>query len=167
MSEPEAVNATEYSILYRLEIALREAIIRELSELDGRWWKKRVPGGLQQDAAGRLEQERKKLWRTHVDYPLIYYLDFPKLREIVIRRDNWDECFKRLFRDKEQFEASLRRVEGARNRIAHCRPCTEADGRHLHEALQLLCEQLGSDVVDRFVSAPTAIPDGRQRVVAF
>ena len=47
-------------------------------------------------------------------------------RQIIVRQDNWKECFEQVFKNKTQIEALLMWVGAARPEIAHARPLDDA-----------------------------------------
>ena len=60
-------------------------------------------------------------------YAPIQYADFMDLAHIVGQSNNWDEAFKPIFRDREDFMMSLRRLHPVRKAIAHSRPLGRSD----------------------------------------
>lgn len=60
-------------------------------------------------------------------YAAIQYADFMDLANIVGQSDNWKEAFQPIFRNREDFIVSLRRLHPLRKAIAHSRPLDRAD----------------------------------------
>jgi hypothetical protein len=55
----------------------------------------------------------------------MYYVDFTDYSKIIERRDNWQEAFRDVFRDKEAVLVKLRELEQIRNDIAHSRELSD------------------------------------------
>jgi len=58
--------------------------------------------------------------------PLIFYVDFSDYSKIILRRDDWDQVFAPIFKEKEVISAKLRELEPVRNALAHFRKLIEA-----------------------------------------
>jgi hypothetical protein len=142
---PAKPGSRVYGTLFLLENGLREMIIDNLSRVGGpKWWRQRVPGDLQKRAKEGKEYERSQAWQDRAVYHPIYYLDYPDLRALIEAKHNWGDCFSEIFGRKDHTVASLSAVEPARNRIAHCRPCSLQDIRSLETAVALLESAVGS-----------------------
>ena len=113
------------AMLTGLEQRLRRIVEDRLSGLDGpNWFKHRVSGEVRKKCLARQEQERQ------ADRPVfapIQYADFMDLADIIGRSDNWSDAFKPIFRNKENFLVSLRRLHPIRKAIAHSRPLGRFD----------------------------------------
>ena len=111
-----------YKILQKLETKLRECIHVQLETMSKKWWKERVPKDVQEKAELRKTKNEKQWpWHTSKDLPFIFYVDFTDYIKIITRRDNWNQVFKRIFRDREAISVKLRELEPIRNAIAHFR----------------------------------------------
>jgi hypothetical protein len=115
-------NLVAYRLLYVIEVGLRELIIDTLEAKSGAlWWKHRLPGDVLKTFRAGREYERRTDWSQHVPHHPIYYLDFPELRQVIERADNWEDVFKKVFRRKEVLIGTLQELEPIRNRVAHNR----------------------------------------------
>ena len=125
-SHPNAVfDPMHGRVLTELEQRLRYTVEKRLSGLVGQNWIRH-----------RVSEEARKRWlkRQKQDrddgrpvFPLIQYADFMDLADVISRSDNWDEAFGSIFRNKEDFSTSLRRLKPVRNAIAHSRPLGKSD----------------------------------------
>lgn len=122
------VNLSIYQHFYVLENTLREFIIANLASLHGpRWYKKCLSEAALDKFKFGIQYEQKKKWTaTYIFHP-IHYLDFPYLREIIIRNDNWKNVFQGICYDRDILSATLLELEPIRNRMAHNRICTASD----------------------------------------
>lgn len=131
---PQAVESGDrdaefHSIYWRifteLEQSIRHIVEKTLIELDGtNWIRRRVPEPIRKRWEERQEEDRS--FERPV-YALIQYADFMELADIVGKSDNWDEAFKPIFRNRDDFITSLRRLHPVRKAIAHSRPLARAD----------------------------------------
>ena len=113
------------AMLTGLEQRLRRIVEDRLSGLDGpNWFKHRVSEAVRNRCLSRQEQDR---YDGRTIFPLIQYSDFMDLAEIISRSDNWRDAFKPIFRNKEDFLVSLRRLHPIRKAIAHSRPLGRID----------------------------------------
>lgn len=128
LSEEELnkIGMKEKEVLEKLENKLRECVSRTLHRIAGdNWWDERVPPDVRENAEKNKERNEKPWpWMKNVDYPLIYYVDFTGYRKIILKRDNWREAFKEIFKDEIIIDAKLRELEIIRNNIAHNRKLT-------------------------------------------
>ena len=128
-----------YKVLQKLETKLRECIQTQLETVSKNWWKERIPKDVQEKVELRKTKNEKQ-WPWHIskDLPFVYYVDFTDYLKIITRRDNWNQVFKTIFRDREAISVRLRELEPIRNAIAHFRrlSCRELD------KLKLLSEDI-------------------------
>jgi hypothetical protein len=111
-----------YSALKHLETKLRGLIQSKLSPLSDNWWKERIPSDVQQRAQERKNRnEGLYPWYEQRDLHLIFYVDFTDYSKIILRKDNWEQIFSKVFKDKEIVSAKLKELEHIRNNIAHSR----------------------------------------------
>lgn len=160
---PDALSAGlgGYQRLFRIENTLRELVVAELGRVGGsKWWKQRVPGPLQQKATAGKVYEASQPWRGRIIYHPIFYLDYPELRAIVEKKDNWDDAFQPLFLRKDQFSATFGAVEPARNRVAHTRVCLPDDLRAMDRAIAMLETAIGADRVIELSKLRSFVADG-------
>lgn len=118
---PEEIPSEEYIRLYFLEKTLRQLVVDQLSMISERWWKQRIPGDVRKKAEDRKKDEEEKLVHT-VDLHPIWYVDFLDYVNIVTRKDNWRDVFKKIFRNKDHFRGTMEKLSPIRNKIAHMRP---------------------------------------------
>jgi len=123
---PSEIPVDEYIRLYYLEKTLRHIVVEQFSKIDGKWWLRRVPGDIRRRAEQRKQEEMEKLVHTQ-DFHPIWYVDFTDYVAIITRRDNWNEAFKSIFRNKEHFKAAIEMLSPTRNKIAHMRPLSERE----------------------------------------
>jgi predicted RNA-binding Zn-ribbon protein involved in translation (DUF1610 family) len=123
------VEETEaYQVLKSLENALREFIQEKLTSVDNNWWDTRIPEEVRKEASRRkLKDERLYPWHVQEDLPLIYYVNFSDYAKIIVLDKNWDQVFKRVFKEKLFIVTKLRELEPIRSAIAHMRDIGEKD----------------------------------------
>jgi len=127
---PEEIPSEEYIRVYFLEKALRRFVVDQLSMISEKWWRQRVRWKIREDAEKRKRDEREKLVTT-IDFHPIWYVHFMDYAEIVTRNDNWRDSFKRIFRNKEQFRATMEMLLPIRNKIAHMRSLSAREKKNL------------------------------------
>lgn len=112
-----------YDILSHLEQSLRDIIETKLSELHGdKWWKRGVPGDILKHCQERkLEKENPHEAKYHP----IYYAYVHDYEKIIIRKDNWDPVFSKIFVAKNELIVSFSWVANVRDSIAHIRPVSD------------------------------------------
>jgi DNA sulfur modification protein DndB len=112
-------------VLKRLENEMRDLIEKTLSALDSNWWKERIPENVRLRAEERMNKsERVWPWHSARDLSPIYYVDFGDYDSIIVTRNNWDEVFESIFKNKEWVNSTLMELNPIRNDIAHNRPLT-------------------------------------------
>ena len=119
----EIQNMPAEDVFRLFEINLRRFIEAKLREKYGNKWKDHIP----KDAMGKWEDKKKMdKERNDEELPIFAYADFPHLREIIIKKDNWREVFEPYFKDKEATAGKLKELEPIRLIIAHSkRPLRE------------------------------------------
>ncbi len=128
-----------YQILRGLENGIREFIVSTLEELDGEWWKRRVPDDIQSKALERSHgNESPWPWLPPGEAPPIFYVDFPDYAKIILRSDNWRDAFQAAFRDREWISSRFRELQEIRNKIAHYRNLSAQEST----ALRLYADQI-------------------------
>jgi hypothetical protein len=91
-------NLDVYVYLYNIETALRELIIDLLSKVDGqKWYRTRLPKDILEKYRKGLDFEKSMPWYRLLPLHPIYYIDFPDLKKIIERDDNWRDAFKKIF----------------------------------------------------------------------
>ena len=125
------LNTQSYVILKNLEQIIRKLIEQELSEINKNWWKQLIPGDVKQDAEGRKnDDESRKDWNFKKQ-SLINYIDFTEYAKIIIRKNNWNDVFQYVFRDKNKIDSKLKEIEPIRNAISHTRDLDATEERQL------------------------------------
>jgi len=100
-------NIEIFSLLYAIETVLRELIIERLSSVEGsKWYKKCLPSDILDKYKDSRNQEKRTPWLQCIPHHPIYYLDFPHLRMIIQRNDNW-KVFDDIFFSKEILVSTL------------------------------------------------------------
>ena len=139
-----AFDPMSWAVLTELEQRLRRIVEERLRSLDGpNWIKHRVPEGVRKRWLERQEEDRDAGGEV---FTPIQYADFTDLDEVMRRKDNWHEAFEPVFRNKENFLVSLRRLCPIRNAIAHSRPLSNSKVLYLvSEATRILSALGGED----------------------
>lgn len=121
-------NLAIFELLYGIEVGLRELIVQSLEATVGpRWWKERLPGDVSEEYKKGRECEQKIRWCQLVPHHPVYYVEFPSLKKVIERRDNWKDTFSAIFKRKEILINTLSELEPIRNKIAHNRKATPED----------------------------------------
>lgn len=141
-------NIDTYCMLYVIETALRELIVNEFLDMDGpKWVKKRLPGDILTKYREAIAFERSIPWTSLIPHHPIYYIDFPDLKKIIEREDNWKDIFKIIFSRKDILSSTISELEPIRNKVAHNRRVSLGDVDVVKGAYTKLAETIG---VDRF-----------------
>jgi hypothetical protein len=103
-----------------VEVRLRNVVAYKLEAVAGPKWLKQRSGSA---IFGRVTQlKAAAVKRGTVDVRPLAYATLGELKEIIIRRDNWSECFSEVFGDQDDFRLNLGRLIFLRNEVAHSRP---------------------------------------------
>ena len=113
-------NLDAYDALLTLEQELRELIRTELRKLSGqRWWKQRVPSEIRLGCESRKQKREQDTFAAR-RHPIEYaYVD--DYRSIIVRTDNWDDVFSRVFGRKIEVEPCFLWANQGRVDIGHSR----------------------------------------------
>ncbi len=147
MNRPQAPqeNIEIFALLYCIETALRELIIETLSATEGpRWYKRCLPGDILEKYRKGKEVEKQTPWTQCIPHHPIYYVDFPDLKKIIEREDNWKKAFERIFSRKDILSGTLSELEPIRNKIAHNRKTTSKDIEVVSGVYSVLSAAIGS-----------------------
>jgi hypothetical protein len=127
--ESTHLNCDLYSLLFAIENSLRELIIDEMESAFGpRWWKTRVNSeDIKRPFKEAVAYERGFVWMSSIAFHPIYYTAFTDLEQIIFKRDNWREVFRKIFVDEVVLKGLLREIEPIRNKVAHNRLATQYD----------------------------------------
>jgi Swt1-like HEPN len=146
--------------LFSIENALRELIIERLALADGPlWYKRRMPGDVLEQCRKGLAYERSTKWTVLVLHHPIYYVDFPNLKKILLREDNWTQTFQSVFGRKDILEAMLTELEPVRNRVAHNRRTTDRDVTIAKSVLGKLVSAVSGERFSALLARAAACPD--------
>lgn len=159
-------NIIAFSYLYSIENTLRELIIKSLSCIDGsHWYKKRLPGDILDKYRNAMRFERALKWCSLVPHHPIYYVDFPDLRKIIERNDNWRDAFKSIFLRKDYISNTFSELEITRNKVAHNRKVAKQDINNVKVIYTKLRKYIGEDEYDELSSKNTCLMDIPQRLM--
>ncbi len=115
-----------YDALKHLESTLRKLVVQRLSDISGpRWLRQRVP-----QATRDKWMERKRDREDRQQGPSrdpIEYADLGDLKDLIVKKDNWEEAFSSIFRSQEILEGEFIKMEPIRKDIAHSRDVDEDD----------------------------------------
>ncbi len=146
---PPKENLEIFAILYQIETALRELIIEVLTNAEGsKWYKKCLPNDILDKYRRSRDLEKHTHWTQFVPLHPIYYVDFPDLKKIIERDDNWKKAFERIFVRKDILSGILSVIEPIRNKIAHNRKATTTDVEIVKGVLSELSTAIGSNYFD-------------------
>lgn len=149
-------NIKIFHYLYAIEVALRELIIESLEGIGGpKWYRSRLPEPALKSYKDGIAFERKTKWTQLVPHHPIYYVDFPDLRIIIERKDNWRDVFKDIFSRKEFLVSELSELEFIRNKVAHNRKASIADVKIVEGAYTKLSEFVGRERFEELASRCT------------
>mgnify|MGYP000854516324 FL=1 len=139
-------NLEIFSYLYLIETALRELIIEIFTCIDGpKWYKKRLNKDALEKYQKGKEYEKKIKWTELIPHHQIYYIDFPDLKDIITRPDNWKVAFKEIFNREDIIKGTLTGLEPIRNKIAHNRKVTGSEVKIIESAYVKLSEAVGKE----------------------
>ena len=159
-SQIPSENNEIFALLYLIETGLRELIIDVLSNLEGqRWYRKCLSGDILEKYKRGRESEAHAPWVQCIPHHPIYYIDFPDLRKIIERKDNWERAFEPIFQRKDIFSGVLSEIEPIRNKIAHNRKATSLDVEIVKSVHNLLSTTLGSSYLSALSSRCTLAQD--------
>jgi len=137
-------NIAIYELLYHIEVGLREFIIEVLEAKVGpRWWKQRLPSDVKDHYVEGREYEKNIKWCQLIPHHPMYYTDFPDLKKVIARRDNWREVFQSVFKREDIIVSTLGELEPIRNKIAHNRKATSDDLNIVEAAYQKIVAAIG------------------------
>lgn len=130
-----------YRAMRQLETNLRSFISSRLGAISSNWWVERVPEDVRQLAEARkTKNERLYPWQSELDLHPIHFVDFADYVKIILRRDNWNQVFSPVFKDKEMISVKLRELEPIRNAISHFRTLSKRQ----EEKLELYFSDISS-----------------------
>ena len=148
-------NVCAYKIIYSIETATRMLILTELEKISGpRWYRKCLPSDVLSSYKQARTEERKTTWLTLVPHEPIAYVDFPDLKKIIMRSDNWSNVFATIFgkSKKDLFSATWSKMEPIRNKVAHNRIVAESEIVTLRDSYNFLSENIGRDYLNALLT---------------
>ncbi len=155
-------NLAIFRFFYSIEVGLRELIIELLEDGYGPyWWRLRLPPDVLQAYREGRNYERTIGWLQLVPHHPVYYLDFPDLKKVIVRSDNWEQVFRHIFKSKETLLGTLTELEPIRNKIAHNRKATTADMIIIRGAHEKLVTAIGPNKFRGLVGKCTLAEDIR------
>lgn len=164
-SQAPQENIEIFTLLYCMETALRELIIEALTVAEGsRWYRKCLPGDVLEKYRKGWEVEKGIRWTQCIPHHPIYYVDFPDLKKVIEREDNWKKAFERIFSRKEILSNTLSELEPIRNKIAHNRKTSGEDVEIVRGAYSKLSTAIGPDYFDNLSNQCTLGKDIPERL---
>lgn len=158
-------NLTAFQLLFTIEVGIRELIIRELSSRYGvKWWKSRLPADVIEKYKNGISSEKSIKWIQLVPHHPIYYTDFPDLRKVIVRNDNWREVFFSIFKNDTAFSGIFAQIEPIRNKVAHHRKISEGDLEILKGAFASISSCMSPSGLQELVKSATEIPSISQDI---
>ena len=157
---PPKGNIETYRCLFQIENALRELIIESLSDVVGpKWYKHRLPPDILDKYRKGIDYERASNWVRLIPHHPIYYVEFPDLKKIIERSDNWRDVFRGISPRKDILIATLSELEPVRNKVAHNRVMTQDDVNLATAAREALSNAIGSERFSALASRCTYAKD--------
>jgi hypothetical protein len=139
-------NIDAYKFLFAIETGLRELIIEKLSSKAGiKWYKSRLPGDVLGKYKDAIKFEKSISWISLIPHHPIYYIDFPDLRKVIEKSDNWKDCFEPIFIRKDNISGTLTDIEMIRNKIAHNRVISDNDLLILQSSYNKIINAIGDE----------------------
>jgi hypothetical protein len=147
--------------LRAVENVLRELIIEQLTESFGpRWQRTQVPDDIRRKLYDAIAIERRYKWVDLIPYHPIYYTDFPDLKKIIERNDNWTNAFRAVLGDrKDIISGMLSELEPLRNAIAHGRSLGLSSARIVANARGRFHTALGEERFSSLLTRSTVAPN--------
>ncbi|MCE5237813.1 hypothetical protein LLH23_04915 [bacterium] len=152
-----ARQATVSNLLFLIENALRGVVVREMEAVHGaRWWEKRMAPEVKSKVIGRQMGERLGSGLSWSLSHAVAYLDLPDLKQLIVKKDNWRDCFSKLFGQADYVEGEMALLEPIRNRVAHSRFVTDEDALRTKATWQYVLSAVTAEEVPRLFSLAIA-----------
>jgi len=150
-------NPTAHAVFTRLEAELRKYLEQQLStEYGPKWWTQVVPERVRGKCEERQQEDAERTWLQSRGTSLLQYADFIDLKEIILRKDNWEKCFKSCFgSNRGIIESKLDELHPIRLTIEHSRDLRPED----YEKLLLYAREIGLCIGVDVVAAAGGEPD--------
>jgi hypothetical protein len=163
--EIPSTNLNTYILLYKIEVGLRELIIQSLHSIDQKWLKHRLSGELIAKYKDGKLSERMNKWTELIPHHPLYYLDFPDLKQIIERSDNWKDVFQDYFADKQVFIGMLRALEPIRNKVAHNRKISASEEGIVKATYYAFNNAIGMEKYQKLITNQTILLDIPDRLI--
>jgi len=112
-----------FEIVGYFEREMRKFIKKNLEMgLNTNWFESSLDMKSREKIEERISKEKERTKGFEEPENPLYYALLETLRDIIIRRDNWDLCFSKYFEDKRVFSVKMEEIVDVRNRIAHFHP---------------------------------------------
>ena len=98
---------------------VEECLMRHFGE---KWWNTQVPESIASECKRRLERERSQRFPRLPASPPIDYTDMGNLKDIICKRDNFEQVFKSFFSSTDHISSRLELLIAFRNPAKHVRP---------------------------------------------
>jgi len=132
------------ALITSVEQNLRALIQREMLAAYGEDWVTTQVHSDVTDGWVRRREEAIEDGETPLD--LIQYSNFMELKDIVIRKQHWNQIFGAIFIKKDHFATSMERLHPIRRPLAHSRPIGIGQQFHLISEAGLVLSALNIDI---------------------
>ena len=103
------------------------------------WWKTNVPEQIGNACRERIGKEQSQRFPIFPVSEPIYYTNIGELKDLICRKDNFEQAFKPLFGNTETISSKLTELIAFRNPAAHNRPVLGSDH---YEAVIVICRSI-------------------------
>jgi hypothetical protein len=154
-----------YKHLFVIEVGLREFIIDALGDKFGAlWWKTRLPPDVLKSFRDGRNYEKGIKWFEIIPHHPLYYVEFPDLKKIIQRSDNWRDAFEPVLKNKDVVITTLTELEPIRNKISHNRKTSDGDLAIVEAAQKKLAAAVGEGYLAKLASRCTLALDIRSHI---
>lgn len=132
LKEPPVISSIEEKARLA-ENHLRNFILKKLNRYYGsdKWWKHGLPGGSKKtaDSMWNVELTRKPYLRREKkqNERKFEFFGLGNLKDIIVYGNNWEQIFKEVFMDKQNFERRIKDIMVLRNPSSHIRKIDDQD----------------------------------------
>ena len=103
------------------------------------WWKTNVPEQIANACRERIDKEESQRFPRFPASAPIYYTNIGELKDLICRKDNFEQAFKPFFGSTETISSKLTELIAFRNPAAHNRPVFGPDH---YEAIIVTCRSV-------------------------
>ena len=103
------------------------------------WWKTNVPEQIANACRERIDKEESQRFPRFPASEPIYYTNIGELKDLICRKDNFEQAFKPFFGSTETISSKLTELIAFRNPAAHNRPVFSPDH---YEAIIVTCRSV-------------------------